>query len=215
MQALQSDEDWVPPTEAELKVLAARRERSDKISKLMGDYMLKGYRMLATMCPLCDCVELQDRQGTKYCVACQEVDSQETSKDNPAVSERAASGVRAEEAFTTPRPPSPAPAPALPLGAAAFPSEGEGGAAPRVRQDRPGRQLQTSSQSWSSGAEAGASREERALLAHSQGVVRGKLAWATEQLRQCEDPEAAARLAALVRELAAALSALAGALRAT
>ena len=189
---MSEDEEWTPPTEAELKVfstcntvcplyshflgcfsvywntdthrshqlyqcmlkhrqtqrlhqvLAARRERSDKISKLMGDYMLKvncvyprrssefissqGYRMLATLCPICECVELQDRQGAKYCVACQEViitfaswdplllclgsfvtsqqvnsdryflhqvDCHETSKDNPALSQQAASGVRA------------------------------------------------------------------------------------------------------------------------
>jgi len=45
---MSEDEEWTPPTEAELKVLAARRERSDKISKLMGDYMLKGFRMLAS-----------------------------------------------------------------------------------------------------------------------------------------------------------------------
>ena len=68
--------------------------------------------MLATLCPLCECVELQDRQGAKYCVACQEVllpfsqnrsllnktnyqvDCHETSKDNPALSQQAAIGVR-------------------------------------------------------------------------------------------------------------------------
>ena len=88
----------------------------------------QGYRMLATLCPICECVELQDRQGAKYCVACQEViitfaswdplllclgsfvtsqqvnpvryflhqvDCHETSKDNPALSQQAASGVRA------------------------------------------------------------------------------------------------------------------------
>merc|ERR1719319_2171010 len=52
---------------------------------------------------MCDCVELQDKQGVKYCVACQEVDCHETSKDNPALSQRAAIGVRAEEAFNTQR----------------------------------------------------------------------------------------------------------------
>jgi len=46
--------DWQPPTEAEMKVLQARRERSDKISKLMGDYLLKGYRMLGVCCSHCD-----------------------------------------------------------------------------------------------------------------------------------------------------------------
>ena len=94
---------------------------------LEGDlnFFSQGYRMLATLCPICECVELQDRQGAKYCVACQEVivtfdplllclgsfvssqqvdsdryflyqvDCHETSKDNPALSQQAASGVRA------------------------------------------------------------------------------------------------------------------------
>jgi len=95
------EDDWTPPTDAELKVLAAKRERSDKISKIMGDYMLKGYKMLATTCPICTTIELQDRQGSKYCVACQEVDCHETSKDDPALSETAASRGLAEEAFTS------------------------------------------------------------------------------------------------------------------
>ena len=37
-----ADLEWVPPTEAEQKIINARRERSNKISKLMGDYLLKG-----------------------------------------------------------------------------------------------------------------------------------------------------------------------------
>ncbi len=45
--------DWEPPSDAEMKVFQARRERQDKISKLMGDYMLKGYKMLAECCDLC------------------------------------------------------------------------------------------------------------------------------------------------------------------
>ncbi|KAI2560969.1 zinc ribbon domain containing 2 [Homo sapiens] len=40
------DFSWEPPTEAETKVLQARRERQDRISRLMGDYLLRGYRML-------------------------------------------------------------------------------------------------------------------------------------------------------------------------
>ena len=48
------DFEWTPPTEAELKVIQAKRERADKISKLMGDYLLKGYRMLGTTCKICD-----------------------------------------------------------------------------------------------------------------------------------------------------------------
>ena len=29
--------------------------------------------MLATTCPVCQTIELEDKQGQKYCVACQEV----------------------------------------------------------------------------------------------------------------------------------------------
>ena len=47
------DYEWKPPTEAEMKVLNARRERSDKISKLMGEYMLKGYKMMGHVCAEC------------------------------------------------------------------------------------------------------------------------------------------------------------------
>ena len=79
-----ADLEWVPPSEAEQKIINARRERSDKISKVMGTYLLKGYKMLATCCPKCGTIELEDRQNRKYCVACEEIDCQETNKDNPA-----------------------------------------------------------------------------------------------------------------------------------
>merc|ERR1712223_1562132 len=97
-----ADLEWVPPTEAEQKVINARRERSDKISKLMGDYMLKGYKMLATTCGVqkhggtCGTIELEDKRGKIYCVACQEVDCEENSKDNPAVNPIAARNQLAE-----------------------------------------------------------------------------------------------------------------------
>ena len=61
-----SEDEWTPPSEAQLKVIQAKRERSDKISKLMGDYLLKGYKMLATSCTICFTVELQDRSGHKF-----------------------------------------------------------------------------------------------------------------------------------------------------
>jgi len=84
-----------------MKVIQAKRERSDKISKLMGDYLLKGYKMLATSCQVCFTVELQDRSGLKFCVACQEVDCHETSKDDPALSRLAAERVVEEQQFST------------------------------------------------------------------------------------------------------------------
>jgi len=83
------DNEWQPPTEAEMKLLAARRERSDKISQIMGQYLLKGYRMLGTNCTECECIMMQDKQKRNYCIACEELDT-DTDKDDPAVSQTAA-----------------------------------------------------------------------------------------------------------------------------
>uniref|UniRef100_A0A023G158 Putative sjogren's syndrome/scleroderma autoantigen 1 protein n=1 Tax=Amblyomma parvum TaxID=251391 RepID=A0A023G158_AMBPA len=84
------DYDWKPPTEAELKVLEARRERMDKISGIMGDYLLKGYKMLSDVCDICSTILLEDRQRKTYCIACSEVDTMENVKDNPVLSDAAA-----------------------------------------------------------------------------------------------------------------------------
>ncbi|XP_074467008.1 protein ZNRD2 isoform X2 [Sebastes fasciatus] len=72
-----------------MKVIQARRERQDKISKLMGDYLLKGYRMLGECCDACGTILLQDKQQKNYCVSCQELDS-DVDKDNPALNAQAA-----------------------------------------------------------------------------------------------------------------------------
>ncbi|XP_042297027.1 protein ZNRD2-like isoform X5 [Sceloporus undulatus] len=90
LNAAGSDEaEWVPPSEAELKVIQARRERQDKISKLMSDYLLKGYRMLGDCCEECGTILLQDKRKKLYCVACQELNS-DVDKDNPALNAQAA-----------------------------------------------------------------------------------------------------------------------------
>uniref|UniRef100_A0A8B9YTB4 Zinc ribbon domain containing 2 n=1 Tax=Bos mutus grunniens TaxID=30521 RepID=A0A8B9YTB4_BOSMU len=73
----------------ETKVLQARRERQDRISRLMGDYLLRGYRMLGETCADCGTILLQDKQRKIYCVACQELDS-DVDKDNPALNAQAA-----------------------------------------------------------------------------------------------------------------------------
>ena len=53
--------------------------------------------MLATTCDTgCGTVELQDKHGKIYCVACEEIDCEENSKDNPAVNPRAARNQIAE-----------------------------------------------------------------------------------------------------------------------
>ena len=49
--------DWKPPTEAEMKILEARRQRQDQISRLMGEYLLKGCTMLSTTCSCGVCMK--------------------------------------------------------------------------------------------------------------------------------------------------------------
>ncbi|XP_018422853.1 PREDICTED: Sjoegren syndrome/scleroderma autoantigen 1 [Nanorana parkeri] len=88
--ALQGDDDnWSPPSESDMKILRARQERQDKVSRLMGDYLLKGYRMLGESCDTCGTILLQDRQKKLLCISCQELDS-DTEKDNPALNPQAA-----------------------------------------------------------------------------------------------------------------------------
>ena len=41
-----NDCDWTPPSAAEMEVMKQKRKRSDRVSALMGQYMLKGYRMV-------------------------------------------------------------------------------------------------------------------------------------------------------------------------
>ncbi|KAM5138332.1 protein ZNRD2 isoform 2-T2 [Mantella aurantiaca] len=72
-----------------MKILRARREHQDKVSRLMGDYLLKGYRMLGESCDTCGTILLQDRQKKLLCISCQELDS-DTEKDNPALNPQAA-----------------------------------------------------------------------------------------------------------------------------
>lgn len=76
------DYEWQPPSEAEMKVIQARRERSDKISSIMGEYLLKGYKMLGVTCDICETILLETKTGEKYCIACRELD-EDAGKDNP------------------------------------------------------------------------------------------------------------------------------------
>ncbi|ELU08865.1 hypothetical protein CAPTEDRAFT_125709, partial [Capitella teleta] len=90
------DLDWKPPTDAEMKVHQARRERQDRISKIMGEYLLRGYKMLATTCPHCATILMLDKQGRNYCIACSELDS-DADKDDPALNTQAARQLEAEQ----------------------------------------------------------------------------------------------------------------------
>ncbi|XP_078058927.1 protein ZNRD2 [Mustelus asterias] len=180
---------WTPPSEAEMKVIEARRERQDKITKLMGDYLLKGYRMLADSCPECGTVLLQDKKQKNYCVACQELDS-DVDKDNPALNPQAAlSQVREHQRlFNSPEePPLPcrstlelsadAPCPGPP---ASVPPRAEGDAgAPRAPVHR---------------------EAERAVLR--------KLAWASGELERASSVEYSSQLCVLIRDCADTLHSL-------
>ncbi|CAL8075335.1 unnamed protein product [Calicophoron daubneyi] len=67
--------DVLRGTSDEEKSLATqRRLRSDKISNIMGSYLLKGWRMLDESCPKCDTILLLPPGGERYCIACSEVD---------------------------------------------------------------------------------------------------------------------------------------------
>ena len=83
---------------------ARRREREDRISSLMGEYLLKGYKMLGSTCSDCDVrsllsvyvrpksphniqtILMQDKHGTNYCIGCKEVDSQLKTPENESTS---------------------------------------------------------------------------------------------------------------------------------
>lgn len=51
-----------------------RMERLDQISSLVGNYLLRGYKMLADECGTCRTVILEDRHKKKLCVGCEIVD---------------------------------------------------------------------------------------------------------------------------------------------
>uniref|UniRef100_A0A5K3FED8 Sjogrens syndrome scleroderma autoantigen 1 n=1 Tax=Mesocestoides corti TaxID=53468 RepID=A0A5K3FED8_MESCO len=68
-------EDELPKMSRERRAeLDRQRRRSDKVSSLMGEYLLKGWRMLGESCTVCDAVMLMNRDGELYCVGCSEVD---------------------------------------------------------------------------------------------------------------------------------------------
>ncbi|KAM9251661.1 geranylgeranyl transferase type-2 subunit alpha [Cariama cristata] len=54
--------------------LEARRERQERVSRAMGQLLLRGYRMLGQCCPHCGTILLQDKQRQLHCVGCQELD---------------------------------------------------------------------------------------------------------------------------------------------
>lgn len=223
LNADEEDFEWEPPTEAEMKVIQARRERQDKISKLMGDYLLKGYKMLGECCELCGTILLQDKQKKNYCVACQELDS-DVDKDNPALNAQAAlSQVRERQLATQPHPQANGGLPNdPPLSITGLPRpEHCEGAASGLRAPIP--PLQPATLPAPSGSPAFVPPASAALpaapsppvlpqahpaLVHAEEAVLHKLRWATQELQQAVSVETSIQLCSLIRTCADSLRSL-------
>ncbi|XP_028917053.1 protein ZNRD2 [Ornithorhynchus anatinus] len=187
------DLTWEPPSEAETKVLQARRERQDRISRLMGDYLLRGYRMLGETCAECGTILLQDKQKKLYCVACQELNS-DVDKDNPALNAQAAlSQAREHQLASTAEPP---PAPHLATQPPVPRPEHCEGAAAGLKVAAQGRSAPTPSP------------PSPDVLAAAQSALLQKLSWAAAELGSTTSLETSIQLCTLVRACAEALGGL-------
>ncbi|KAM9846865.1 protein ZNRD2 [Aulostomus maculatus] len=222
MNGEDEDFEWEPPTEAEMKVIQARRERQDKISKLMGDYLIKGYKMLGECCDVCGTILLQDRQQKNYCVSCQELDS-DVDKDNPALNEQAAlSQVRERQLAAQ----SPASTQSLELQGGPNNSQA-GGSVPQPRPEHcegaaaGGRALLPPSAVPSTSTPASAtalaptrppvspqSTALRPVLLEAEEAVLTKLRWATTQLQSSACLESSIQLCSLISSCANSLRSL-------
>ncbi|VDK21616.1 unnamed protein product [Taenia asiatica] len=80
-----------------------RRQRSDKISSLLGQYLLKGWRMLEDCCPVCDTILLMNRDGALYCVGCSEVDVQPSQKVQMPVNDTVTLNEKSNHSETSPK----------------------------------------------------------------------------------------------------------------
>uniref|UniRef100_A0A1A7WJY9 Sjogren syndrome/scleroderma autoantigen 1 n=1 Tax=Iconisemion striatum TaxID=60296 RepID=A0A1A7WJY9_9TELE len=226
--ALNGDEEdfeWEPPSEAEMKVIQARRERQDKISKLMGDYLLKGYRMLGECCDACGTILLQDKQQKNYCVSCQELDS-DIDKDNPALNAQAALSQVRERQLAAQSPP-PAQASQLNETPSSSSSSQAGVTVPQPRPEHcegaaaGGRALLPPPPAPSPSAPVSSpsvapvrtpvSPQSAALqpvLQEAEEAVLTKLRWATTQLQSSSSLEASIQLCSLITSCASSLRSL-------
>ncbi|XP_056383444.1 protein ZNRD2 isoform X2 [Hyla sarda] len=177
--ALHDDDTWSPPSESDLKIIRAQRERQDKISRMMGDYLLKGYRMLGDCCETCGTILLQDRQKKLLCISCQELDS-DTEKDNPVLNPQAAlSQVREHQLSLHERPVRDVPAVVNP-----------------VTNPKPGP------------VHAAVVNDVPQPIVSAENALLEKLSWATHQLKEASSVEYSAQLCALIGTCAQTLKSL-------
>ncbi|XP_035522379.1 protein ZNRD2 isoform X2 [Morone saxatilis] len=214
------DFEWEPPTEAEMKVIQARRERQDKISKLMGDYLLKGYRMLGECCDACGTILLQDKQQKNYCVSCQELDS-DVDKDNPALNAQAALSQVRERQLAA-QSPAPSQAPELNGGPGTSqasvsvprPEHCEGAAAggravlPPPAAPAPATPASTTALAPARPPVSPPSTVLQPVLQEAEDAVLTKLRWATTQLQSSASLETSIQLCSLIASCAGSLRSL-------
>uniref|UniRef100_UPI0037E828B1 protein ZNRD2 n=1 Tax=Semicossyphus pulcher TaxID=241346 RepID=UPI0037E828B1 len=214
------DFEWEPPTEAEMKVIQARRERQDKISKLMGGYLLKGYKMLGDCCDVCGTILLQDRQQKIYCVSCQELDS-DVDKDNPALNAQAALSQVRERQLAA-QSPAPSQAPVVNGGLSGSqasvtvprPEHCEGAAAggravlPPATVPSPTPPAPTPALAPARPPVSPQSAAIQPVLQEAEEAVLTKLRWATNQLQSSASLEASIQLCSLIASCASSLRSL-------
>ncbi|XP_060911223.1 protein ZNRD2 [Labrus mixtus] len=219
------DYEWEPPTEAEMKVIQARRERQDKISKLMGGYLLKGYKMLGDCCDVCGTILLQDKQQKNYCVSCQELDS-DVDKDNPALNAQAALSQVRERQLAA-QSPTPSQAPVVDGGPSSSsssssqasvsvprPEHCEGAAAggrailPPAAVPLPSPPAATTSLAPARPPVIPQSAAIQPVLQDAEEAVLTKLRWATNQLQSSASLEASIQLCSLIASCASSLRSL-------
>ncbi|KAM6907476.1 protein ZNRD2 [Xenentodon cancila] len=204
-----------------MKVIQARRERQDKISKLMGDYLLKGYKMLGECCDVCGTILLQDRQQKNYCVSCQELDS-DVDKDNPALNAQAAlSQVRERQLAAQ----SPAPSQTQELNGGSHSSQA-GASVPQPRPEHcegaaaggrsvlpppvvpPPAAAPTTNMPPTRPPVSPQSSALQPVLQEAEEAVLTKLRWATTQLQSSASLEASIQLCSLITSCANSLRSL-------
>ncbi|KAM6983913.1 protein ZNRD2 [Tautogolabrus adspersus] len=219
------DYEWEPPTEAEMKVIQARRERQDKISKLMGGYLLKGYKMLGDCCDVCGTILLQDKQQKIYCVSCQELDS-DVDKDNPALNAQAALSQVRERQLAA-QSPTPSQAPVVNGGPSSSssstsqasvsvprPEHCEGAAAggrailPPAAVPLPSPPATAPSLAPARPPVVPQSATIQPVLQEAEEAVLTKLRWATNQLQSSASLEASIQLCSLIASCASSLRSL-------
>ncbi|XP_064402858.1 protein ZNRD2-like [Halichondria panicea] len=76
MSTMSGDGVWHPPTltEAEKTALQVKQKQREQLSSAMGQYLLKGYRMLGSNCAICGNILLRaPRSECDFCISCEEL----------------------------------------------------------------------------------------------------------------------------------------------